>query len=444
MLPVNPTNIGCSNKNATLIAHSVVLMGGVEMELRELKALELAARSKITFDGSAWIVPSQSGNGRYRVTIGSEPFCECDAFQLRKQPCKHVLAARLVHARDGGGTGPEIVVDEVPKKKTYKQNWPVYDRAQMTEKDRFQELLYELCRGIQEPAKNPLGRTPTPLADQVFASAFKVFSTVSLRRFGCDLRDAHAKGYLTTLMNPVTVGRYLESESLTPVLENLIVQSSLPLRTIETVFAPDSTGFSTSRFVRWYDEKYGTERSGHDWVKAHAICGVKTNIVTAVQIAGQNASDCPMFKPLVETTAKNFTVTAVTADKGYLSRENLELVDGMNGTAFVPFKTNSVAGEAGTVWERMFHFYNFKRDEFLNRYHARSNIESTFAMIKAKFRDHVRSKTDVAMKNEVLCKFLCHNIVVVHQSILELGIEGEFWKDKDGQLPTVLKFPNAV
>jgi transposase len=98
-----------------------------------------------------------------------------------------------------------------------------------------------------------------------------------------------------------------------------------------------------------------------------------------------------------------------------------------------------VAGEAGTVWEKMFHFYNFKRDEFLNRYHARSNIESTFAMVKAKFRDHVRSKTDVAMKNEVLCKFLCHNIVVVRQSILELGIEGEFWKDRPG--PAVLKFP---
>ena len=27
-----------------------------------------------------------------------------------------------------------------------------------------------------------------------------------------------------------------------------------------------------------------------------------------------------------------------------------------------------------------------------------------------------RSKTDTAMKNEVLCKFLCYNICVVHQS----------------------------
>jgi len=52
-------------------------------------------------------------------------------------------------------------------------------------------------------------------------------------------------------------------------------------------------------------------------------------------------------------------------------------------------------------------------------------------MIKAKFGDAVRSKTDTAMKNECLCKFLCHNIVVVHQSQIELGIEPVFWKDTE-------------
>ena len=58
----------------------------------------------------------------------------------------------------------------------------------------------------------------------------------------------------------------------------------------------------------------------------------------------------------------------------------------------------------------MFHYYQFRRDDFLKHYHQRSNAESTFSMVKAKFRDHVRSKNDMAMKNEVLCKFLCHNI----------------------------------
>jgi transposase len=414
------------------------------VDLRELKALEIAACSKIAFAGGAWLVPSQASPGtKYRVTLEPAPSCQCEDFQLRQQPCKHVIAARLVRARDYHGADPKIVTDSVPKKPTYKQDWPLYDLAQTTEKDRFQELLYDLTRGLPDPPRAKTGRKPMPMADMVFASAFKVFSTFSARRFGCDLKDAYEKGYLSHLMNPRSTNTYLESPELTPVLHDLIVRSSLPLRTVEATFAPDSTGFSTSRFVRWFDEKYGVERSGHDWVKAHAICGVKTNVVTAVVIEGRDAGDCPQFKPLVEATAAaGFAVKEVPADKAYLSHDNLELVEQLGGTAFVPFKVNSAPGEAGTLWERLFYFYSFHREEFLKHYHQRSNAESTFAMVKAKFRDHVRSKTDVAMKNEVLCKFLCHNIVVVHQSQIELGIEPVFWGREaaagDAEPPAVL------
>jgi hypothetical protein len=78
----------------------------------------------------------------------------------------------------------------------------------------------------------------------------------------------------------------------------------------------------------------------------------------------------------------------------------------------------------------MFYSYQFEREAFLGKYHKRSNAESTFSMVKAKFRDHVRSKTDTAMANEVLCKFLCHNICVVIQSQCELGIEPIFWGEQ--------------
>jgi hypothetical protein len=43
-------------------------------------------------------------------------------------------------------------------------------------------------------------------------------------------------------------------------------------------------------------------------------------------------------------------------------------------------------------------------------------------MIKSKFGDAVRSKTEVAQVNEVLLKVLCHNICVVIQEMFELGI----------------------
>jgi len=404
------------------------------MHLRELKALEIAARTKIPFHDGAWIVPAQSGGASsYRVTVGPQPSCTCDDFQLRQQPCKHVIAARLVCAREHHGQHgqasnvPENAVTAVPRKPSYKQNWPMYNEAQQTEKIRFQKLLFDLCRGLPNLEQTGSGRRWTPLADMVFICGLKVYTTVSSRRFACDLKDAHASGYLSRLPNSVSVCSFLENARLTPVLKNLIVRSSLPLSMFETRFAPDSSGFSTSRFVRWHDEKYGCERSGHDWVKAHAICGVQTNIVTAVEIGGRDAGDSPFFKPLLQTTAANFTVKEVPADKAYLSHDNLALVDGLGGTAFVPYKTNSQPGEAGSLWEKMYFYYQFRRDEFLQHYHQRSNIESTFSMVKAKFRDHVRSKTDVAMTNEVLCKFLCHNICVIHQSHIELRIAPVFW-----------------
>ena len=77
----------------------------------------------------------------------------------------------------------------------------------------------------------------------------------------------------------------------------------------------------------------------------------------------------------------------------------------------------------------MFHYFQYRRDDFLTRYHKRSNVESTFSMSKAKFRDHVRSKTDVAMVNEVLCKILCHNICCLIQESYDLGIVPTFLTD---------------
>ncbi len=64
--------------------------------------------------------------------------------------------------------------------------------------------------------------------------------------------------------------------------------------------------------------------------------------------------------------------------------------------------------------------------EFLTHYHKRSNVETTFHMIKSKFGQRLRSKTMTAQINEALCKVLCHNLCVVIASQHELGIETNF------------------
>ena len=74
----------------------------------------------------------------------------------------------------------------------------------------------------------------------------------------------------------------------------------------------------------------------------------------------------------------------------------------------------------------MYHYFMYKHEEFLKHYHKRSNVETCFHMIKTKFKDNLRSKTQTAQINELLCKILAHNICVVIQEINELGLKGEF------------------
>ena len=404
------------------------------MTTRQLKALEIAARCRILLHEGTYLVPSQQGNGTYQVRLDeSGSCCSCDDFESRRHDCKHILAARLVRQRDGGQASADFTSDTPPRRPTYRQNWPAYNQAQTTEKKRFLVLLRELCTGISEPPPPRVGRRPVPLKDIVLACTLKVYSTFSTRRFHSDLQDLHAQGYLSRPVHCSQICAFLQRDTLTAVLQDLIVQSSLPLVPVETQFAPDSSGFSTSRYVRWYDEKYGETRSGsahRDWLKVHLICGVKTNVVTMAEIRERDSADSPLLPTLLKTTAEHFRVEEVSADKAYSSQTNLEAVVECGAFPYIPFKSNTTGG-AGGLWSQLFGYYTYKREEFLDHYHKRSNVESTISMIKAKFHEQIRSRGETAQKNEVLCKILCHNICVLIQSQCELGIEANFWQDKE-------------
>lgn len=130
-------------------------------------------------------------------------------------------------------------------------------------------------------------------------------------------------------------------------------------------------------------------------LKAHLMTGVKTHIVTSVEITGKDANDSPMLPGLVAKTAENFTLREVSADKGYSGVDNHEAIAKAKATPFIAFKVNAT-GEAGGVFEKMFHLYRYHRDAFLASYHKRSNVVTVFSMIKAKFSTRLRCKGDTA------------------------------------------------
>lgn len=403
---------------------------------REIKALQIAAKTQLKRKGKVWLVPSQAGQGEYEVRPDPQaPRCTCPDFEFRNARCKHVLAVEYVLEREQKPDGTTVVTESIKvTRQTYPQNWKAYNAAQTHEKSELQALLYELCRNLPEPERRAgKGRPPLCLSDIIFSSVTKIYSTISGRRYQTDLRDAKARGYLAHLPHYNSVFKYLESEALTPYLYELITLSAAPLKSIETDFAVDSSGFSTGQFMRWLDVKYGTKEDRRMWIKLHLMCGVKTNIVTSVEVSDGYAHDYPYFKGLVDKTANaGFQMKEVSADKGYLGASNMLATLQRGAIPYIPFKSNSVPDSRGSygakseLWSRMYHFYALNRAEFLQHYHKRSNVETTFHMIKSKFGQRLRSRTLTAQINEALCKVLCHNLCCVIQSVHELGIEANF------------------
>lgn len=63
----------------------------------------------------------------------------------------------------------------------------------------------------------------------------------------------------------------------------------------------------------------------------------------------------------------------------------------------MPFESNTLesAPDNFSVWTQIYCYFMGNREKFLEHYHQRSNVETAYSMMKAKFGDSVRSKSDV-------------------------------------------------
>jgi transposase len=408
------------------------------MDTREQRGIALAKAKGLKQKGALWVVPSQSGAGTYVVEPnGQLPNCTCPDFETRRIKCKHLYAVEYVVRHSVNEKGDATF--EQTMRVTYRQNWAAYNAAQTVEKERVATLLHDLCSAIDNPVHQN-GRPRLPLSDAIFCAVMKIYSGASARRSMVDMQQYADGGYIDKAPHFNSILNVLENPEVTPILKALIEESARPLKSIESDFAVDSSGFSTSIYERWFDQKYGREKSKAQWVKAHLMCGVTTNVVTSVEVTNRRANDSPHLPALLKATTKRFGVKTVAADRGYISHSNLDAIDAAGAFPLIPFKSHHnpfglatrerarmKSPESRALWHRMWNFFTYNREEFLAHYHQRSNVETTFHMIKSKFGARVRAKTPTAQVNEVLCKVLCHNLCCLVSAMFELGIDATFW-----------------
>jgi hypothetical protein len=391
---------------------------------REIRGQELARtyNKRFKFEDGFFLVPSETDlNRKYKVDVFDQR-CDCHDFVVNHQKCKHLYAAEVC---DGAA---QLRPRTVPLRPTYSQKWPAYHTAQMNEKALFLQLLRELCKGIEQPEQFN-GRPSLPIADQLFACAFKVYSTVSSRRFYTDLVDIQQKGFISETPHYNSLIRYFEKESLTPLLQRLIEESAKPLAALEMNFAVDASGLGTANGFTWFWAKFTNPKmiDLKDWLKIHCSVGTLTNVICAVEVTEKWAHDGKYFNELLDRTAKNFDVHRVTADKAYLSEKNLAHALDKGIDPYIAWKSDSKPGnKKDSAWYRLFQYYALNKEEFSIHYHLRSNVETAFYMLKTKFGGTLKSKTRVAQTNEALCKVLCHNLCCLIQSMHEFDVMPEF------------------
>jgi transposase len=151
-------------------------------------------------------------------------------------------------------------------------------------------------------------------------------------------------------------------------------------------------------------------------------------VIASVEATESNVGDVGMLAPfLASSVERGFAVKELSADKAYLSNDNLTAIEAAGGAPYIPFKSNSRGTGKSDAWRRLWHMFEAQNDQFLAAYHKRSNVESAISAIKRKFGASERAKALPAQINEVLLKCLCHNLSVLVHAIHELKIDPSFW-----------------
>lgn len=312
--------------------------------------------------------------------------------------------------------------------------WHNYNESQTKEKALFVNILNDLCFLIEGREHNSVGRKPANTRDIIFAMAMKEYLNISSRRVQSDLKLFKEAGFMSSEIPFNTLLDHMEKPELRSIFKELIEISAMPLKQIELDFAIDSTGFGTSRYLTYFNYKHKRDLRQRTWRKCHAVCGVKTNIITSLEITEGRTHDNNYFESLADDTSRNFRIRDFCADKGYLSSHNFRKIKELGGTALIPFKKNTSGKSSDnerSYFKSAYKYFREHKEEYLNRYHKRSNIESAFSMIKRRFGNNVKCKKETSQDNEIYAKILAHNICVLVQEIFLNKIDIDFKKCKE-------------
>ncbi len=351
-----------------------------------------------------------------------------DLSKLSKQIYKNVNpAVRDVQAR---------LTQYSPKpfgtKKTYSQDWPIYEKACSQEKLMFLKILKDAVDHLElDYHYKGNGRPCAYHGDILKSICIKAYHNYSWWRLESELKIARAMGIIEEVHKRSTLATYMQNPKITLLLHKLYKIIAEPLSQVEVYFAADATGISNKYGnQRWMNIRHTKQEEKHrrEYSKLHVISGVKTNVICSAKVTKGHVHESPLFKPLLDDTAKIFNIKEISCDRGYLSRKNVKAIAGIGAVPFIMGKKNTSVPSRGTLsaWGGMLRLWKNHQMYFAERYHKRSNVEATFGALKRKYGDFCRSKKPESQEAEILAKIVCFNASILSESLLSYDLTGSF------------------
>jgi len=271
---------------------------------------------------------------------------------------------------------------------------------------------------------------------------FKVCKNIKMRSYlSClliwhkfpNLSARRAKSFLKFLKNSKIVSvkipcfktlcNYRAEPIIGNILDELITESSKPLSVIEHDFATDATGIRTNLFSSWYSIRCQKEIKKRDHLTIHITTGVKSNIVTALNVEVKSGNDNKIFREHVDKTAENFKVNEWSGDGRYWCKENCKKINELGARPYFKVWKNWGGKSRGCMpWKIMNLESKNNPEEYGKHYHKRSNVESTNHSKKIIHGNKVYSKLKSARENEETLRWINHNINVLNRAYYEWDI----------------------
>jgi hypothetical protein len=184
-----------------------------------------------------------------------------------------------------------------------------------------------------------------------------------------------------------------------------IISSFIVISGTKHIFAGiDSTGFRSTHSSQYYTERAKLRRK---WIKLSIGADLLLQIICTIKIRrAPTRHDNIDFRPITTKTSSTLPLSVVTADKGYDSEDNHQLVrDGLHAFSIIPARYEHVP-----IW-RTYGKYRKQMKRGYSRllYNQRNKDETIISVIKRLFGDYLMSRLTRMQNRELSFRCITHN-----------------------------------